>query len=76
MDKRNKIIIVVCVVIIVVAIGIATSVAVIKNSKKPLDIDNNNTVNLDNEQKEPILDYNDNNDINEVTDDELDNLLQ
>ncbi len=34
MDKRSKVIIVVCIVVIVLAIGIITSVAIVKDAKQ------------------------------------------
>ena len=38
MDKKSKIVMIVCIIIIVLALGIAASIAVIKYSRENIDV--------------------------------------
>lgn len=46
MDKKSKIVMIVCIIIIVLALGIAASIAVIKYSRENIDV--NTTKELEN----------------------------
>jgi cell division protein YceG involved in septum cleavage len=75
MDKKNKIIIIICVIVIVVGIGVATSIAIIKNNREKIDISNDQTIEIEKNEVDNTPDYDQEKDVNEMTDDELENLI-
>ena len=67
MDKKSKIIMIICIIIIVIGIGIATSIAIIKNKTEKVKINK--------DEKDTTPEYDPSKEVNEMTDDELENLL-
>ena len=43
MDKKSKIIMIVCIIVIVIAIGVATSIAVINGNREKIDLNTDKT---------------------------------
>ena len=44
MDKKSRIIMIICIIIIVIGIGIATSIAIIKNKTEKVKINKDETI--------------------------------
>lgn len=75
MDKKSKIVLIICIIIIVVGIGVVSSVAIIKNHREKIDINQDKTTEIEKKDVEDVLEYNKDKDVNELTDDELDSML-
>lgn len=75
MDKKSKIVLIICIIIIVVGIGVASSVAIIKNHREKIDINQDKTTEIEKKDVEDVPEYNKDKDVNELTDDELDSML-
>ncbi len=75
MDKKSKLILIICIIIIVIGIGFITSIAIIKNHREKIDINSNQTTEIEKKDEEDVPEYNKDKDVNELTDDELDSML-
>ena len=52
MDKKSKIIMIVCIIVIVIAIGVATSIAVINGNREKIDLNTDKTTEIENEKED------------------------
>ena len=75
MDKKSKIIMIICIIIIVIGIGIATSIAIIENKTEKVKINKDETIQIEKNETDTTPEYDPSKDVNEMTDDELENLL-
>lgn len=75
MDKKSKIIMIVCIIVIVIAIGVATSIAIINGNREKIDLNTDKTTEIENEKEDKTPEYDESKDINVMDDEELDKLL-
>ncbi len=75
MDKKNKIILIICIIVIVISLGAAVSIAIISNKKEKIDIENKPTQIVKQQENENIPEYDETKDVNQMSDEELEKIF-
>lgn len=75
MDKKNKIVLIICIIVIVVSLGAAVSIAVISNKKEKIDIDVKHTQVIKQQENEEKPEYDEKKDVNQMSDEDLEKIF-
>lgn len=75
MDKKNKIVLIICIIVIVVSLGAAVSIAVISNKKEKIDIGVEHKQVIKQQENEEIPKYDEKKDVNQMSDEELEKIF-
>lgn len=75
MDKKNKIVLIICIIVIVVSLGAAVSIAVISNKKEKIEIDVKHTQVIKQQENEEKPEYDEKKDVNQMSDEDLEKIF-
>lgn len=75
MDKKNKIVLIICIIVIVVFLGAAVSIAIISNKKEKIDIDVKHTQVIKQQENEEKPEYDEKKDVNQMSDEDLEKIF-
>lgn len=75
MDKKNKIVLIICIAVIVISLGAAVSIAVISNKKEKININVEHTKVIKHNENEEKPEYDEKKDVNQMSDEELEKIF-